>query len=168
MVIGVSYHSDPTTLNQPTRAEIYSYIQDNPGVHFRGICEGLGMSVGVVQYHLDVLMHAGLIVGFSDGNNKRYFEAGTYTQGETELISLARHECTRQILTILSQADAVVHRDLACSLTITSQALSWQMNQLKDAALVSAQKVGVNVRYSLNDADAVRQVLALTDNPRSV
>jgi predicted transcriptional regulator len=113
-------------------------------------------------------MHAGLIVGFSDGNNKRYFEAGTYTQGEMELISLARHECTRQILTILSQADAVVHRDLACSLTITSQALSWQMNQLKDAALVSAQKVGVNVRYSLNDADAVRQVLALTDNPRSV
>jgi hypothetical protein len=36
------------------------------------------------------------------------------------------------------------------------------MNQLKKAGLVTAEKAGVNVKYSLNDANAVRNILNLT------
>ena len=158
IVVGASLHSDP--LDQPTRHEIYTYIKDNPGVHFRGICEALGLSVGVVQYHLSVLEKAGLINSYADGQNIRYFEHSAYKNMDITLVSLMRHDTAAKILTILAQGPAV-HRDIAYCLGISSQALSWQMNQLKEAGLVNAEKAGVNVRYSLNDIDASKLILDL-------
>jgi predicted transcriptional regulator len=152
-MIGASLHSNSThPLDQPTRQQIYSYIKANPGVHFRGICNGLGLSVGEVQYHLSVLEHANLIKPFADGQNKRYFENNnTYTKTKMQLISLLRHETAGKILTILAQNGTGLHKDIACKLGISPQALSWQMNQLKKAGLVNAEKTGVNVRYNLNE-----------------
>jgi predicted transcriptional regulator len=159
IVVGTTLHSNP--LDQPTRQEIYLYIKDNPGVHFRGICDGLGLSVGVVQYHLSVLEHAGLINAVTDGQNKRYFEHNTFKETDTKLVSLMRHYTTAKILTMLAQDGSALHRDIADCLGISSQALTWQMNQLKNAGLASAEKAGVNVRYSLIDADVGKLIIDL-------
>jgi len=167
IVIGASLHSNSTPLlDQPTRLEINNFVKNNPGVHFRGICDGLGLSVGVVQYHLSVLDRAGFITGYSDGQNKRYFEANVFTQTDMKLISLMRHETTAEILTILSQNPSALHRDIACSLGVSSQALTWQMNQLKKTGLINSEKVGVNVKYSLNDANVIKLILNLTSNSK--
>jgi predicted transcriptional regulator len=83
-----------------------------------------------------------------------------------KLISLVRHETTGKILTILSQNPSALHRDIAQSLGVSSQALSWQMNQLKKTGLINAEKAGVNVEYSLNDAAATKLVLNLTSNTK--
>jgi len=163
IVVGAGLHGNSTLpLDQPTRLEINDFIKTNPGVHFRGICDGLGLFVGVVQYHLSVLEHAGLVMSYSDGQNKRFFEADAFTQPDMKLISLVRHETTGKILTILSQNPSALHRDIAQSLGISSQALSWQMNHLKKAGLITAEKAGVNVEYTLNNADAVKGALNLT------
>ena len=154
LAIGVGLHGNSSLpLNQPTRLEIYTFIRNNPGIHFRGICDGLSLSVGVVQYHLAVLEQAGLVTVYFDRQNKRYFEPNTYTASEATLISLLRHETTAKILTILSQNGAVLHRDIAQSVGVTSQALTWQMNQLKKTGLINAEKEGLNVKYSLNEAN---------------
>jgi predicted transcriptional regulator len=159
VIVGAGLNGNTANpLDQPTRFQIYNYIKDDPGVHFRGICSGLGLSVGVVQYHLSVLEHAGLIDSFADGQNKRYFEHTAFKATDAKLTSLMHHETTAKILTTLARNDFVLHRDLACSIGISSQALSWQMNHLKGASLVNAEKVGVNVRYCLND-EAVRQLV---------
>ncbi len=161
ITVGTNIHNNSTVLDQPTRLEIYNYVKANPGVHFRGICDGLGLSVGVVQYHLDVLEHAGFIMSYVDGQNVRYFESGTFSEADMRLISLAKHETTGLILRVLVENDSVLHRDLASAVGISSQALSWQMTQLKQTGLVGAEKVGINVRYILNDAEPVKVVLAL-------
>ena len=167
IMIGASLHSNSTPLlDQPTRLEINNFIKSNPGVHFRGICDGLGLSVGVVQYHLSVLERAGFITGYTDGQNKRYFEASVFTQTDMKLISLVRHESVAKILTILSENNSALHRDIACSLGVSSQALTWQMNQLKKTGLIDAEKAGVNVKYSLNDADSIKLDLNLTGNSK--
>lgn len=125
MVVGAGLHGNSTpTLNQPTRLEINNFIKSNPGVHFRGICHGLALSVGVVQYHLDVLERAGLITYHTDGQNKRYFENGSFTKTDMRLISLIKHETTAKILTILSQNGSGFHKYLARSLGVSSQALT--------------------------------------------
>ncbi len=159
IVVGTTLHSNP--LDQPTRHEIYSYIKDNPGVHFRGICDGLGLSVGVVQYHLNVLEHAGLINTVTDGQNKRYLEHSAFTKTDVQLTVLMRHNTTAKILVILAQNGSALHRDIACCLGISSQALTWQMNQLKNEGIVSAEKAGVNVRYSLIDAEVGKLIVDL-------
>lgn len=164
IVIGTSLHSNSSQpLDQPTRLEIYNYIKSNLGVHFRGICEGLGLSVGVVQYHLNVLEHAGKITAHSDGQNKRYFDRGAFTTTDMQLISLMRHGTAAKILTILAQSSSVLHRDLASRVDISSQALTWQMNQLKETGLINAEKTGVNVRYSLLDATVCKRIINLNE-----
>jgi len=164
IVLGASLHSNSTPpLNQPTRIEINNFIKSNPGVHFRGICDSLGLSVGVVQYHIGVLERAGFITGYTDGQNKRFFEH-TFTQTDMKLISLVRHETTAKILTTLSQNGSTLHKDIARSLGVSSQALTWQMNQLKKTGLINAEKTGINVKYSLNDANAIKLILNLTNN----
>jgi predicted transcriptional regulator len=156
VVIGVSLqHGSAQPLDQPTRLEIYNFIKDNPGVHFRGICVSLDLSVGVVQYHLSVLEHAGLIVSYTDGQNKRYFEDNAFAKAEMQLISLMKHETTAKILTILGQNGEVFHKEIASCLSVSSQALSWQMNQLKKTGLIDSEKIGINVKYSLNDENAI-------------
>jgi predicted transcriptional regulator len=165
IALGASLHSNSTPpLNQPTRIEINNFIKSNPGVHFRGICNSLGLSVGVVQYHLSVLERAGFITGYTDGQNKRYFEHSTFTQTDMKLISLMRHETTAKILTTLSQNSSALHKDIARNLGVSSQALTWQMNQLKKTGLINAEKTGINVKYSLNDANVIKLILNLTNN----
>jgi predicted transcriptional regulator len=165
IVVGASLHSNP--LDQPTRHEIYLYIKNNPGVHFRGICDALGLSVGVVQYHLSVLEKAGLIDSYADGQNVRYFEHSTAAKTDLKLASLMRHDTTAKILVILAENGSALHRDIANCLGISSQALSWQMNQLKNAGYINAEKVGVNVRYSLSDAEVCWAILSLSGQFKS-
>lgn len=162
-ILGTSLHSHSTQpLDQPTRLQIYNYIRENPGMHFRGICNDLGLSVGVVQYHLRVLEKAGLIDQHTDGQNVRYFEHNAFTRTDEKLISLIRHDTTGKILSLLSENGSVLHKNIANYLGISSQALSWQMNQIKNVGIVNAVKTGVNVSYSLNDANAIKLITNLT------
>jgi DNA-binding transcriptional ArsR family regulator len=149
IVLSASLRSATPPLSQPTRLEIYRYIQANPGVHFRGICKGLDVSVGVVQYHLDVLVHANLIRVYEDGQNRRYF-AGSFDENEAKLIMLLRHEASAKILSILLNDGSALHKDISRTLGVSSQALSCQMNQLEKVGLVDAVREGINVMYMLN------------------
>lgn len=160
---GLNGNSTPI-LDQPTRLEINNFIKSNPGVHFRGICDGLSLSIGVVQYHLEVLERAGVITCHMDGQNKRFFLSGAFTKTDMTLISLAKHETTAKILTILSQDSSALHRDIAHTLGVTSQALTWQMNQLKKMGMIDTEKTGINVKYSLNDVNTIKFILNLTSN----
>lgn len=163
IVVGAGLNGNSANpLDQPTRLEIYNYVKDNPGVHFRGICDGLDLSVGVVQYHLYVLENSGYITSIIDRQSKRFFQADTFTQLEMSLISIARHETAAEILTILSENKSMLHRDIATELGVSSQALTWQMNQLKKAGLINAEKQSVNVMYSLVNVDSVRFALEIT------
>jgi predicted transcriptional regulator len=162
MMIGVGLQGNSTSpLDQPTRLDIYNFIEHNPGIHFKGICDKLNLSVGVVQYHVAVLEHAGLITTYVDGQNRRFFESKTWTESDAALVSLMRHPTINKILTILAQNDSVFHKAIACSLGITSQALSWQMKQLKETGLINAERTGVNVKYSLNETNTTTLKLFL-------
>jgi predicted transcriptional regulator len=114
-----------------------------------------------------VLEKGGCVTSYSDGQNKRYFQVDTFTQQEKALVSLARHSTAGEILKLLSQNPSILHRDIAACLGVSSQALTWQMNQLKKAGLINAEKESVNVRYSLTNLDMVKFALSLAGNTRS-
>lgn len=163
LVLGAGLHNNSDSLNQPTRLEIYNYVKNNPGIHFRGICNNLDLSIGLVQYHLNVLKHAGLLSVYNDGQCRRYFESNAYAITDVKMISLLRHDTTRKILTVLSQNSRILHKNLAQTVGLSSQALTWQMNQLKQTGLIDAAQQGMSINYSLNKekATALRQFLNL-------
>lgn len=155
LILGVGFHEDSRLLNQSTRIEIYNFVKNNPGIHFRGVCDNLGLPVGVVQYHLGLLTRAGLLLVHRDGQFKRYFEIMRFGETEMKIISLLRHETVRRILAVLSERDSVFHKDLAFKLDISSQALTWQINRLRKTGLVDAVKEGMKVKYLLNEENVM-------------
>jgi predicted transcriptional regulator len=148
----ISFNQGSPLLNQTTRVQIYNFIINNPGINFRGICNSLTLPIGVVQYHLAVLMKGGLISNRRDGRNKRYFESKKFSSTEMKIISVLRHETAGKILTILHDDESASHGNLAQRLNISSQALTWHMKQLKESGLVTGLADGITIKYSLDEA----------------
>jgi predicted transcriptional regulator len=115
----------------------------------RGICSDLGLSVGVVQYHLQFLTRAHSLCSRRYSRYKRYFESGRFSEAEMKTISLLRHGTVRRILSMLFEEKTLSHRDLASGLGISSQALTWQINRLSRAGLVDSTAEGIRKRYHL-------------------
>lgn len=140
--------------NNSTRTEIYDFIQDNPGIQFRGICSSLGISVGLAQYHLGVLVKSGLVSFLRDGRYKRYFVAKRFSQKEMTAISMMRHSTIKKIFEVLLTKKQVSHCELASQVSITSQGLTWQMKRLTQTELVRQTSEGMKTIYTLDEASA--------------
>ena len=164
LIIGITSQTH-TELSQHTRAEIYSYIQGNPGVHFRGICDALCLSVGMIQYHLGILVGAGFLTVFSDGKMQRFFEKGKYSQRQMSIISLLRHRTRGEILRTISTKGEVSHGELAMGLAITSQGLTWQIHRLQKEGVVKETPNGLKLTYRINesDADAIKEFMNIVN-----
>jgi len=152
LTVGAVFRSNSELLNQSTRMSIYNFVVRNPGTQFRGICSLLNLPVGVAQYHLDILTKAGFLSTFRDGRYKRYFESKRFTEAEMSVISLLKHETAGKILSILLEGQAVSHKTLSSQLEISSQALTWQINRLKDMEFIKSLRKGTIVEYSLDEA----------------
>ena len=146
-----------TLLNQTTRMTIFDFIKDNPGLHFRAISDCLKMPIGVLQYHLGLLVNGGLICVYPDGRYRRFFEPKKFTETEMKTISALRHKVSGMILIALLKKPQMTHRDLSKHLNISSQALSWHMNQLERMNFIKRNVNGLNIKYSLDEA--IREIV---------
>jgi predicted transcriptional regulator len=155
------------TPTNSTRAMIYDFIKDNPGVQFRGICNELGLAIGLAEFHLGVLKKAGLISFIRDGRYKRFFEAKRFSLKEMQLISLLRHKTVSNILRSILTTKTMSHSELAYQLSITSQGLTWQMNQLKKAGVVQQSSEGIKAFYTLEEtcAPILTEIMSLVEKP---
>ena len=152
----------PVLLNSSTRLVISNFVTSNPGVHFRGICKSLGLPVGVAQYHLALLTNAGLLVSYKDRRYKRYFGAGRYSREEVEVISAMRGGTAREILRALLEGQPTPHCELASTVEVTSQALTWQMKHLRASGLIEAETDSRKVTYTIS-GDYLPTVAKLMD-----
>jgi predicted transcriptional regulator len=153
VVFDVKIAETPSSvLCNTTRAEIYDFIKTNPGVQFRGICNQLGLSIGLAQFHLGVLKKAGLISFFRDGRYKRFFESNRFSNKEMKMLSLLRRDTAKMILKTVLRRKSISHSELSHELSVTSQGLTWQMNRLEEEGIVQESKQGLKIIYSLKTA----------------
>jgi DNA-binding transcriptional ArsR family regulator len=151
--VNVSANSQ-APFNNGTRMQIYNFVKGNPGVQFRGICASLSLPVGLAQYHLGVLVKSGLASFIRDGRYKRFFLSKKFSRKEMLTISLLRHKTAKRILEALLNKKQLSHGELAGEVSITSQALTWQMKSLKKTAFVLQANDGLRTIYSLDEASA--------------
>jgi predicted transcriptional regulator len=80
-------------------------------------------------------------------------------------ISLLRHETAKRILEALLNKKQLSHGELAGEVSITSQALTWQMKRLGKTEFVLQATEGLKTIYSLDEASApmLMQYLALVE-----
>ena len=151
--------------NNSTRTQIYNYIEGNPGVQFRGICAALSLPVGLAQYHLGVLVKSGLVSFIRDGRYKRFFRSKKFLRKQMLTISLLRHNTAKRILEALLNKKQLSHGELACEVSITPQALTWQMKRLGKTEFILQTNDGLRTVYSLdeNSTPMLMQYLALVE-----
>jgi predicted transcriptional regulator len=142
-----------SAFNNSTRTELYDFIKANPGIQFRGICNELGLSIGLAQFHLGVLTKAGLISFFRDGKYKRFFESKRFSKKKMKIISVLRQETAGSILRAILERKQVSHGELIHELSITSQGLTWQMNRLTKSHLIVESKANKKQLYSITNAN---------------
>jgi predicted transcriptional regulator len=161
----VNFANSQSTFNNGTRTQIYNYIEENPGVQFRGVCAGLSIPVGLAQYHLGVLIKAGLVSFIRDGRYKRFFPSKKFSRKEMLTISLLRHKTARKILEALLDKKQLSHGELANEVSITSQALTWQMKRVGKTQFVLQTNEGLKTIYSLdeNSTSTLIQYLAFVE-----
>jgi predicted transcriptional regulator len=151
-MLGLRSQNDASMLlNQSTRMSIYNFVKNNPGIHFRALSKGLNLPIGVLQYHLGLLVHKGLLSAHQDGRYKRYFESKRFSETAMKVISILRNGTSGKILTALFVKPQTTHKNLTAQLHISSQALSWQMRHLEKIGVVNKNLDGLNVKYSLTE-----------------
>ncbi len=139
-------------LANATRSQIFCYVNQNPGVQFRGVAAALFLPVGLAEYHLGVLVKAGLLSFSRDGRYKRFFVSKQYSIREVALICLLRRKTTKRIFETLLRKKELSHCRLAEEVDVTSQALTWQMKTLKAYKYVLHVSSETKTFYSLNPA----------------
>jgi predicted transcriptional regulator len=142
----------PTVLTNSTRSQIYDFVVANPGVSFRAICAGLCIPVGLSEYHLGVLVKAGLVSFVRDGRYKRFFVAKRFSKREMTSICLLRHKTAKRIIETLLCKKQLSHGKLADEVSITSQALTWQMKTLGKTEFVLQVNEGLKTIYLLDES----------------
>ncbi len=134
------------------RGQIFAIIDQNPGIHFREICQMADRQTGVVQYHVQVLMAFKNISQFRDGRYTRYvINNSTLYDGFTRtLISAWNRPLDKQILSELYNNDKKKHSiaHLARALGMSRQAISAHVNKLQAIGLVDLTSVdGDGTKY---------------------
>jgi len=139
-----------TYLLNNTRSQIYEYITQNPGVQFRAVATALCLPVGLAEYHLGVLVRAGLLSFVRDGRYKRFFVSKRFSRREMAVICLLRHKTAKRIFEVLLCKGELSHCKLADEVAISSQALTWQMKTLRRTRFVLEVNDGKKTIYSLD------------------
>jgi predicted transcriptional regulator len=135
--------------NVSSRMVIFEHIVMNPGTHFRGICEALDMSVGVVQYQVERLVSMGMILFRRDQRYKRFFEARRYGEDELTIYSLLRRDSTRLILGYLLDNGGAYHQELVNRLGLSSQLVTWHIRLLRSRKVIESIPKGVGTYYEI-------------------
>lgn len=123
----------------PVREAIAGYLASTPGAHFSKLRDDLQLGTGEAQHHLRRLLDAGVVESHRDGDYKRFFPAGQFSDFERVALSYLRRDTPRgMVLTLLRDPDAT-GGDLADALDVSRATVSKYAAELDAAGLLSRE-----------------------------
>ena len=127
---------------------VLQHIQENPGCHLRQIKRELDMSMGTIQYHLNLLDKQGKVSTERQNLHKYYFPIGLFEQNERDILKILNQETAREILMIILEKKPT-QTDIVNIIKISGASVNWHIKRLVEIGLVLEQKDGKFKRYTL-------------------
>jgi len=127
---------------------VLQHIQENPGCHLRQIKRELDMSMGTIQYHLNLLNKQGKVSTERQNLHKYYFPIGLFEQNERDILKILNQETAREILMIILEKKPT-QTDIVNIIKISGASVNWHIKRLVEIGLVLEQKDGKFKRYTL-------------------
>jgi len=135
-------------LNHETRDRISSHIRENPGVHFTALKKDLGLSTGVLSYHMERLEREKFVVSRTEGKYKRF-----YPPDWDEPPGIHLSQIQEIILEQIKRRPGISQSDLGSSIGRNRKVINYQAHQLRELGLIDIEKEGRESRcYFVRDA----------------
>jgi predicted transcriptional regulator len=147
------------SLELESRRKIYEAVKSVPGIHFRELNRRLGITLGVIEYHLKYLEQHELIVSKRAGRYKRYYIMGKMGSRDKQLMGLLQQQMPRRILMHLLLNPGCTQKKLRKEFKISASTLSFHISKLLDAELIDTIKKGRKHSYLVSDEEAVAKIL---------
>jgi predicted transcriptional regulator len=142
------------------RDEIYNFINKNPGIRYRELLRLVGISNGVLTYHLGMLEKFGQIKVQRQSNKRvtRYFVANI-TKQDSHIISCIRSRVTRNIIMFILKNDCCTFNEIVECVERAPSTISWHTKKLRDIGILKVVYGNDRLLYSVTDRARVDNVL---------
>ncbi|MFQ3320523.1 MAG: putative transcriptional regulator [Natronomonas sp.] len=121
------------------RDAIVGYLAATPGAHFSKLRDELQLGTGETQHHLRKLERDGAIEHRKDGEYKRYFPAGRFSDFEQRALGYLRRETPRRMLIALLRDPEASGTDIAEAAGVSRSTVSKYAAELESAGLLSRE-----------------------------
>lgn len=122
-----------------SREAITGYLAATPGAHFSKLRDDLRLGTGETQHHLRRLLGDGRVESRKDGDYRRYFPAGRFTEYEQVALGYLRRETPRGMLVALLRDPDATGSALAERLDVSRATVSKYAKELEAAGLLSRE-----------------------------
>jgi predicted transcriptional regulator len=129
--------------------KVLQFIQQNPGSHLRKIKNDLGLSMGTIQYHLNLLEKDGKIVSERYNLHRHYFPVGMFGNNEKNVLKILNQETAREILMFIIEKNNPTQTDIVEHAKISAPSVNWQIKRLLEIGLIETINDGKYKRYSI-------------------
>ena len=116
---------------------ILGYVTATPGAHFSKVRDDLKLGTGETQHHLRRLEGEGAIESREDGDYRRFFPAGRFSEFEQVALGYLRRATPRGMVVALLRDPEATGADLAAGLGVSRPTVSKHAARLEEAGLVS-------------------------------
>ena len=116
---------------------IAGYLTATPGAHFSKLRDDLQLGTGETQHHLRRLEHEGAVESRKDGEYKRYFPAGRFSEFEQVALGYLRKETPRGMLIALLERPGTTAGAIADDLGVSRPTVSKHAADMAEAGLLS-------------------------------
>ncbi|MGM0397396.1 MAG: winged helix-turn-helix transcriptional regulator [Halobacteriota archaeon] len=121
------------------REAILGYLGATPGAHFSKVRDDLKLGTGEAQHHLRRLQDDGAIVSHRDGDYRRFFQAGRFSDYEQVALGYLRRDTPRGMVIVLLRNPATTGSDLADRLDVSRATISTYASELKGVGVLEAE-----------------------------
>ncbi|RLM59503.1 HTH domain-containing protein [Halobellus sp. Atlit-31R] len=138
--LGASGEAEAASDSPPTsdaRDAIVGYVASTPGAHFSKIRDDLSLGTGETQHHLRQLVDDGALEFRRDGDYKRFFTAGRFSEFEQVALGYLRRRTPRGMLVTLLRGPGTTGAEIASRLDVSRATVSGYARELDDAGLLS-------------------------------
>jgi predicted transcriptional regulator len=136
---GSSGGDDADTATSEVRTAIRGYIATTPGAHFSKVRDDLKLGTGETQHHLRRLVDAGAVETRKDGDYRRYFVAGAFSDFEQVALGYLRRQTARGLLIALLGDPDATGSEIAAALDVSRATVSTTAKELDAAGLLSRE-----------------------------
>jgi predicted transcriptional regulator len=118
---------------------IAGYLTATPGAHFSKLRDDLQLGTGETQHHLRRLENENAVESRKDGEYKRYFPAGRFSEFEKVALGYLRKDTPRGMVVTLLEDPGVSAVTIAEELGVSRPTVSKHAADMADAGLLSRE-----------------------------